>query len=148
MKLRTRISITALATAAAAGTTAAVLVPAASAHPVSHTLKFTTVEEGQVAFSRTVSVAQDKDVSPAGKVIGYDVIRFLYNPRTNTGAISATIDLEGGFLYGQLRQTDNPVSHGTVTGGTGAFKGATGTITAKALNQQDTRTAVTITYHQ
>jgi hypothetical protein len=148
MKLRTRISITAIATAAAAGTTAAILVPAASAHPVSHTLKFTTVEEGQVAFSRTVSVAQDKDVSPAGKVIGYDVIRFVYNPRTSTGTISAAIDLEGGFLYGQLRQTGSPVSHGTVTGGTGAFKGATGTITAKALNQQDTRTAVTITYHQ
>jgi hypothetical protein len=148
MKLRTRVSITAIATAAAAGTTAAVLVPAASAHPVPHTLKFTSVEEGQVSFSKTVSVAQDKDVSPAGKVIGYDVIRFLYNPRTNTGAISATVDLEGGFLYGQLRETSSPVSHGTVTGGTGAFKGATGTITAKTLDQQGNRTAVTITYHR
>ena len=35
-----------------------------------------------------------------------------------------------------------------VTGGTGAFKGATGTITAKALNKAGTRTAVTITYHR
>lgn len=147
MKLRTRVSITALATAAAAGTTAAVLVPAASAHPVPHTLKFTTVEEGQVSFSKTLRVAQDKDVSPAGKVIGYDVIRFVYNPRTSTGAISATIDLQGGFLYGQLRQTSSPVSPGTVTGGTGAFQGATGTITVRALNQEDTRTAVTVTYH-
>ena len=35
---------------------------------------------------------------------------------------------------------------GKVTGGTGAFKGATGTITAKALNKAGTRHAVTITY--
>jgi hypothetical protein len=148
MKLRTRISITALAAAAAAGTTAAVLAPAASAHPVSHTLKFTTVEEGQTSFSKTLSVAQDKDVNAAGKVIGYDVIRFVYNPRANTGTISAVVNLQGGFLYGQLHQTNSPVSHGTVTGGTGAFKGATGTITARALDQQDDRTAITITYHQ
>ena len=35
-------------------------------------------------------------------------------------------------------------SKGKVTGGTGAFKGATGTITAK--NISSTKTAVTITY--
>jgi hypothetical protein len=161
MKLRTRISITALATAAAAGTSAAVLataagastsatalVPGVSAHPVSQTLTFTSVEEGQTSFSKTLSVAQDKDVNTAGKIIGYDVIRFVYNPRANTGTISAVVNLQGGFLYGQLHQTDSPVSHGTVTGGTGAFKGATGTITARALDQQDDRTAITITYHQ
>jgi hypothetical protein len=38
------------------------------------------------------------------------------------------------------------VSNGKVTGGTGAFKGATGTITAKNLNKAGTRTAVKVTY--
>jgi hypothetical protein len=38
------------------------------------------------------------------------------------------------------------VSHGTVSGGSGAFRGATGTITAKALDSNDDRPAVTITY--
>jgi len=39
----------------------------------------------------------------------------------------------------------NPVTHGTVTGGTGAFAGATGTITAKSISA--TKTTVTITCH-
>ena len=33
-----------------------------------------------------------------------------------------------------------------MAGGTGAFKGVTGTIKAKSLNKAGTRTAVTITY--
>jgi len=33
------------------------------------------------------------------------------------------------------------------TGGTGAFKGAKGTIRAKNLNKAGTRTAVTVKYH-
>ena len=46
-----------------------------------------------------------------------------------------------------MSESDGPATHGTVTGGTGAFKGATGTITARALDQNGTRIAVTITYH-
>jgi hypothetical protein len=38
------------------------------------------------------------------------------------------------------------VAHGTLTGGTGTFAGATGTITATS-NQAGNKTAVTITYH-
>ena len=91
--------------------------------------------------------AEDKDVNKAGKVIGYDVLRFSVNPKTNTTSIGVAVDLSGGFLYGVMSESDGPVTHGTVTGGTGAFKGATGTITAKALNQNGTRIAVTITYH-
>jgi hypothetical protein len=41
----------------------------------------------------------------------------------------------------------NPVIRGRVTGGTGAFRGAAGSITAKNLNKAGTRTAVTIKYH-
>ena len=84
MKLRTRLSLTALATAAALGTTTAVLLPAASARPLTHThtLGFTTVEQAQVKFSPTLSIAEDKEINHAGQVIGYDVIRFNFNPKT------------------------------------------------------------------
>jgi hypothetical protein len=152
MKLRTRISVTAIAAAAAAGTTGAFLVPAASAQPVpqtyahARTLKFTSVQQAAVNFSPTTGAQQDKDVNPAGKVIGFDVLRFSFNPKTKTAAIGATVDLPGGFLYGQLRESEGPVSRGTVTGGTGAFQGATGTITATSLDENGSRTAVTITY--
>ena len=65
-----------------------------------------------------------------------------------TGAVNITVDSAGGFLYGTGTVTfkTGALSNGKVTGGTGAFKGVTGTIKAKNLNKQGTRTAVTITY--
>jgi hypothetical protein len=146
MKLRTRISIAAIATAAAAGATGTFLLPAASARTAPHTLTFTSVQQATTTFSPTVGASEDKDVSKAGKIIGYDVLRFSFNPKTNTTSIGAAVDLNGGFLYGVMRESDGPVTRGTVTGGTGTYRGATGTITAKALGQDGTKTAVTITY--
>jgi hypothetical protein len=150
MKLRTRLSLTALATAVAAGTAGAALLPAANAQPLTrthnHTLAFTLVEQTQVQFSPTLSIAEDKDLNHAGKVIGYDVIRFCFDPKTTTAVIGVTIDLPGGFLYGQVYEGSSPVSHGTVSGGSGAYRGATGTITVKALDNDDDRAAVTIAY--
>ena len=73
---------------------------------------------------------------------------FTANSKT-TAAVNVTVDTKGGFLYGTLTVNLNTgaVTNGKVTGGTGVFCGATGTITAKNLNQAGTRTAVTITYH-
>ena len=147
MKLRARITIAAMATAAAVGTTGAFLLPAASARAVTHTLTFTSVQQATAKLSTTTQGAADKDLNKAGKVIGYDVLRFSFDPKTNTTSIGVAVDLSGGLLYGAMTESNGPVTHGTVTGGTGAFKGAAGTITAKALNQTGTRIAVTITYH-
>ena len=54
----------------------------------------------------------------------------------------------GGFVYGTLTVNfkTGAITNGKVTGGTGAFAGATGTIKAKNLNKAGTRTAVTVTY--
>jgi hypothetical protein len=147
MKLPARVSIAAIATAAAVAGTGAFLLPAASAHSVTHTLKFTSVQQATASFSRTVGGGEDKDVSKAGKVIGFDVVRFSLNPKTNTASLGVAVALKGGILYGVIRETKGPVTHGKVTGGTGAFRGAAGTITARSLNKNDTKTAVTIAYH-
>ena len=146
MKLRTRITIATMATATVVGTTGAFVLPVASARAVTHTVTFTSVQQATAKLSPTIQIAEDKDVT-AGKVIGYDVLRFSFNPKTNTTSIGVAVDLSGGFLYGVMTESSGPVTHGTVTGGTGAFKGATGTIAAKALDQTGTRIAVTITYH-
>ena len=146
MKLRTRISVAAIATAAAAGTTGAFLLPAASAHSATHTLTFTAIQQTTTNLSPTVGASEDQDTNPAGKVIGYDILRFSFNPKTNTTSIGAAIDLNGGFLYGQLRESESPVTRGLVTGGTGTYRGASGTITAKTLDNDGTKTAVSITY--
>ena len=144
--MKIRATIAAIGTAAALGLTGTILLPAAAgARTVTHTLTFTAVQQAQAQFSATVGAAEDKDVSKAGKVIGYDVLRFTVNPQTGTATISVAVGMAGGFVYGVLPESSGPVTHGTVTGGTGAFAGATGTITA--TNKTATRTAVTITYH-
>jgi hypothetical protein len=128
------------------GTGAFLLPAAASPHSAIHTLKFTAVTQKSANFSKTTFGQDEKDVS-AGKVIGFDTIYGKFNPKTNTAKGGVTLDTNGGFLYGTLNFSNSPVTHGKVTGGTGAFKGVTGTILGKDLNKKGTRTAVTITYH-
>ena len=143
MKIRTTIA--AASTVAALGITGAIVLPAAaSAHAVTHTLTFTSVEQAQAKFSATSMGFEDKAISKADKVIGYDVLNVTADPTTGKVSAWVTVDTAGGFLSGTLKVTSNPVTHGTVTGGTGAFAGATGTITAKSISA--TKTAVTITY--
>jgi hypothetical protein len=147
--MKHRIAIAAIATSAALGGACAFLVPAASASTAakSHTITFTSVEEAVHNYSQTSNSQQDKDANGSGKVIGYDMLYTVLNPKTETAKLTFTAVLSGGFVYGVASASSNPVSHGTITGGTGAFRGAKGTLLAKNLNKAGTRTAVTITYH-
>ena len=145
MKIRTTVA-TACA-AALLGTGAVVLPVAASASSATHTLKFVAVTKQAIMFTKATGASQDTDLNAAGKTIGFDMLYF--SPATaTTGAVNITVDSAGGFLYGTGTVTfkTGALSNGKVTGGTGAFKGVSGTIKAKNLNKQGTRTAVTITY--
>jgi hypothetical protein len=145
MKIRAIIAVAAVAVAL--GTTGALVLPAvASAHSATHALRFVSVLKKLVIYTKTTVAEQDTDVNRAGKVIGFDE---LY--ATQTGKTTGTADVAfaetGGLLYGALTLTHNGArAHGMVTGGTGAFKGATGTITVKPANSSGTHSAVTITY--
>ena len=145
--MKVRRSIAAAGAAVVLGTTGALALPAlASANSATHTLKFISVQKSSVGFGKTAGANQDTDVNAAGKTVGFDMIYFTATSATG-GTINVTVDTSGGFLYGTGTITNNGVfSNGKVTGGTGSFKGATGTITAKNLNKAGTRTAVTITY--
>jgi hypothetical protein len=146
MKLRT--SLAAVGAAAVLGTTGALTLPAvASAHSGTQTLKFVSVTKKSIALTKTSGAQQDTDVNAAGKTVGFDMLYFMVTSAT-TGAVNATVDTTGGFLYGTLtfNLKTGVLTNGKVTGGTGAFAGATGTIKAKNLNKAGTRTAVTITY--
>jgi hypothetical protein len=145
MKVRT--SIAAAGTAALIGAGALALPAVASAHTARHTLSFISVTKSSIMFTQTTGAQQDTDENSAGKVIGYDMLYFAANSKS-TAAINLTVDTNGGFLYGTGTVNLNTMAftNGKVTGGTGKFRGATGTITAKNLNKAGTRTAVTITY--
>jgi hypothetical protein len=144
MKLRTSIA-TASAAAILAATGALALPAAASTHRTTHKLEFTSVTARSVNFTQSTAAQQDTDVSRAGKVIGLDELYLAFNPKTKTARGDVALDLAGGFLYGTFK-INNPVTHGRVTGGTGIYAGATGKITAKAVNKSGTRMAITITY--
>ena len=143
MKLRT--SLAAAGMAAALGTGALVLPAVASASSATHTLKFTAETNKSIMFNKTSGGSQETDVNAAGKIIGFDVLYFAAVSPT-TGNINVTFDTTGGLLYGTATVSikTNKVTNGKVTGGTGAFAGATGTITATSAGKN--REAITITY--
>ena len=141
-----RTPIVAAGTAAIVGTGAFFLPAAASARTITHTLQFTAETKGSASFSSSTEAEQDTDVSNAGKVVGYDML-YLTLISPTTAAINITVDVNGGMLYGTaMLNGEGVVSDGKVTGGTGEFQGATGTITVKSLNTAGTRHAVKITY--
>jgi hypothetical protein len=146
--MKVRRSIVAAGAAVVLGGTGAALLPAvASASSATHTLKFTAVQVKSVSFTKTTGANQETDVNAAGKTVGFDMIYFAATSATSA-AVNITVDTSGGFLYGTATVSNKTgaVTNGKVTGGTGSFKGATGTIKAKALNKSGTRHAVTITY--
>jgi hypothetical protein len=145
--MRSRTFIAAACAAALLGGTAALVVPAvASARTSTHTLRFTSVTERTVMFTKTTGAQQDRDVA-RGRLIGFDQLNFTVNPVTGAATGGVTLDASGGFMYFAMTFAPNGQSaQGKVTGGTGAYQGATGKITAKAQNKSGTRTAVTVTY--
>jgi hypothetical protein len=145
--MKVRRSITAAAAAAALATTGALALPAAaSTQSAAHTLKFISVTNKSVTFTKTTGGEQDTDVNRAGKTVGFDMLYFTATSPTS-GALNLTVDASGGFLYGTASIESGTVSNGEVTGGTGSFAGATGTFTARSLNKSGTRTLITITYN-
>ena len=118
----------------------------ACAHSDSHTLTFISKMVQAVGFAMPYSGSQDTDFNSRGKVIGFDEVHFK-EFGVYSGVGDVTFDVNGGFLYGKIATSNARRGYtGKVTGGTGAFKGATGTIKTKTLNKKGTKQAVTITY--
>lgn len=102
--------------------------------------------ENSVAFTTTTQGVQDTDFNSAGTTIGFDNLYLTFTSTTSASG-TATLDIKGGFLYATLATTNGGQTFsGKVTGGTGAFTGATGTVAAKAINKTGSKAAVTITY--
>ena len=149
MKVHTSIVATAAGAAALVGAGAFILPAVAASTPTAtHTLQFISAKKASVNFTASTGAQQDTDVNSAGKVVGYDMVYFKIVSRT-TATLNITGTTNGGMLYstGKFNLNTGAFSDGKVTGGTGAFKGATGTLTARSLNKAGTRTLVKITYH-
>ena len=111
-------------------------VPAlASPHAVAHTMTFISVTKASIGFGGTSAGVQQTDVNEAGKVVGFDE---TYGVAVSARAVDndLTLDTNGGLLYGTytLNLVTGKISDGKVSGGTGAYKHATGTLAATAIS--------------
>jgi hypothetical protein len=141
MKVRTYLAVAGAAGLLGLG---AFVVPATAGTAwMTHTLKFTSVTKDTLIISKTTVAEQDTDVNKSGKVIGFDMVYLTVNPKTGKGKGTFSFVTRGGFIYGAFRLTKTGAA-GTITGGTGRYAGAMGTIVAKTLTK--TRTAVTLKY--
>jgi hypothetical protein len=128
----------ALAAAAAVTATASAAIPALAAPATArHTLHFDAVQVYAHQFSASSHIELDKDVS-GGKVIGTDELDWS----GNNAAVA--LALGKGFLYGRFTVSNSGIISGSVTGGTGAYRGASGSISGHAVSS--TVAAVTVKY--
>lgn len=146
--MKTRTSLAGAAAVGLLGAGAFLLPAVASPHSSTHTLKFTSVEQKSINFSRTHFGQLDVDVNSAHKKIGFDTLQGVFNPTTNAAKIDVAFNTKGGFMYFRLHSTSATGNSyaGKLTGGTGKFKHAHGSLVASSLNKSGSRTAVTITY--
>jgi hypothetical protein len=128
----------------AVGAAALGLVPAglavASAHSASTTIKFIATATGQTT-SKTGFAETGRDTS-SGKLIGYYTLSCQARSATAFSCGGAASSVKGMIFFRFPLSTKSSTFAGTVTGGTGAFSGATGTIKGKAISSK--KEAVTI----
>jgi hypothetical protein len=146
--MKTRTAIAGVAMVGLLGTSAFLLPAIASPQSSTHTLKFTSVQQKSLGFSKTHFAQLDVDFNSAHKAVGYDTLQGVFNPKTGAVKIDVAVNTKGGFMYFHLHSTTpkGDTFAGKLTGGTGKFKHAQGSLAAKNLNKSGSRTAVTITY--
>ena len=143
--MKIRRSITATAAAVVLGGTGALVLPAvANAHNASTTLKFTATEIKDVSFTTNSYGYQETDTDSTGATIGFDDVYFT-NQTCCSASANVAFDINGGLLYGRFATNGGTTFSGKVTGGSGAFKGVTGTITG-TTNGTNTKMKFTIVY--
>jgi hypothetical protein len=149
--LKAGVGVAALVTAAAGaglGVVASSATASTSApHAKTHTETFISRGEKNIELgSRAVFADFSKDIEH-GKVVGADSSSGAYDPKTGVVSADVSVLRRGGLLYGRFTlDTRSGAIAGTIDGGLGKFKGATGTVSGHAVNNNDS--TVTLTYHQ
>jgi hypothetical protein len=109
-----------------------------------HTLRLSSISLAGHQAGRNGFVGADVD-RHKGKVIGYDTVSGTFNRRTHVATLDVAAALRGGILHIHGQQTEAGDFTGKVTGGTGRFKGATGTVTGTQVSPKKTKVVVTYT---
>lgn len=131
------------AVAVAAGLTSAGAATG-STSTTSHTMRFISTQIKDV-MTNDVDVATDKNTWK-GKTTGYDVTSCTLNLQTHDATCKVALARATGLLYANAKvNLDTGKGNGKITGGSGGFHGATGTVTVAPGPSQDTN-KITINY--
>jgi hypothetical protein len=143
---RASLGTTAIGLALTAVAAAPQLGSAAPAGAVTHTLKLVAHQTASHSAGKTGFLGADTDRSPkTHEVVGYDSITGHFNVKTHRVKIDAAVALKGGLLTAHLTGSgDTNTFDGTITGGTGKYAGAQGTVQTHGKGK---RTVITFEYH-
>jgi hypothetical protein len=142
MNIRRKIVVALASAAVVAGGVLAVPGLASATHQTAktHKLTFTAQSLKQHSFSKTSQVEVDKDIHP-GNLVTYDILDFKGNVAT------VSLALKNGFLYGKFTIDTSGNLTGKVTGGSGPYRGAKGTISGHPSPAVSADEAVKVVYH-
>lgn len=131
------------AAAVTGGVVAGVAADAAAPAAATKTIKLVVANTAQKSFGKSGKIAVlDQVDKQHGKVVGYDVLRAQYGAKT--GTLVGVIALRGGTFDVTLTARNSPTIKGTITGGSGAYRGATGSVTAQEATAK--QATVVLTY--
>jgi hypothetical protein len=139
------LALAALGGAGAIGLAAVAMPALASSGSTTHTLKFVAVTQKQTQPSQHTFV-EDAQAKRGGKVIGFGLLDGRITSSTGGVGVVA-FGMKDGLVYARVTINNTPTTTGTITGGTGSFKGVGGTISVTNLNRSGSRASVTIRYH-
>jgi hypothetical protein len=122
-----RVAVGAAAAALVAGGVAGATTTSASGAPQTRTVKFVAVETASHNFPPTGFAGVDVE-RHKGTVIGYDTFDGTFNLQTHVAHLRVAVSWRGGQIFLRGTQTEAGVFTGTITGGTGKYKGASGTV--------------------
>ena len=144
MKRQTAAALLLTTVPALAG--AATFQDTATAKTTTHVKHLVLNETGSHNLTKTQFVGTDRARSTAtGKVVGFDSFTGHVDPKANKLFVQAAFAFKGGLLLARAHTVlGEGRFKGQVTGGTGSFRGAEGTLSARTLKNGNM--VVTLTY--
>jgi hypothetical protein len=130
---------------AAVGFGGSTMVNAADAAPPTKHMRFVAHSDRNIGFSPRTGGSTEIDRSH-GQRVGFDLTTAKFDPATGTVTIHVAVARRGGLLYATVHDVSTTQYVGRVTGGSGRFEGARGTVTARNLDARGNRTRVNVTY--
>lgn len=112
----------------------ATLQDTATAGTTTYTKHLRLHETASHDLGKTHFAGTDKAWSRAtGKVVGFDTFTGRFDPKTEKLFIQAAFAFKGGLLLVRAHSVGDNHFRGQLTGGTGAFRGAQGTLAARGV---------------